>query len=262
MNEFRRNTRPHWLQCSKCLAEIGIGITVASRLLRANKRQIHRAWKLEGIKAKLPECGEWRRYALVKGAFKSDPFEKHWWGNFSDYWMSEYNPRFFDWSCMAGIKKLDIWIYKYFKDEQELKERASIAKKNNAKSNRESSRKRKIIDPGFRVQCNLRHRLKEIMGRVKRGGTEHRNNLTGCTTRQLAKHLESTFKRGMNWDNYGTRWHVDHIIPCASFDQTDAKQRAQCWHWTNLRALEAKKNMEKSDTITEPQMSLLLCASH
>ena len=28
------------------------------------------------------------------------------------------------------------------------------------------------------------------------------------------------------------------------------------------RALEAKKNMDKSDTITEPQMQLLLCASH
>ena len=127
---------------------------------------------------------------------------------------------------------------------------------------RESTRKRKLIDPGFRVQCNLRNRLKELMATCKRGGSTRISELVGCTTQQLARHLESKFKRGMTWANYGTHWHVDHVLPCSSFDHTDPKQRAQCWHWTNLEPLESKKNLEKSDTITKPQMQLLLCATH
>jgi hypothetical protein len=255
-NVSQKSQRPFWFECSKCLAAIGLGMGYHAKVFVTSKTAIYRCWKKEGIRAQTPTgYDSWQHYA--KSVFVS-----RWWGNSHKEWMSEYNPKFPDWSAMAGIKKLDIWIHKYLKDDNELRIRANIAKHKAAQSRRKSNKKRKINDPGFRVQCNLRHRLKEIMSKVKRGGTEHRNNLTGCTTRQLAKHLESTFKCGMTWNNYGTRWHVDHIIPCASFDHTDPKQRAQCWHWTNLRALDAKKNMDKSDTITEPQMMLLLCSNH
>jgi hypothetical protein len=105
-----------------------------------------------------------------------------------------------------------------------------------------------------------RRRFQKIMDTVKRGGSRGVSGLTGCTASQLKKHLESGFKRGMTWDNHGTQWHVDHILPIASFDHSDPRQVAQCWHWTNLRPLDAKANIMKSDTITEPQMQLLLCA--
>jgi hypothetical protein len=80
----------------------------------------------------------------------------------------------------------------------------------------------------------------------------------GCTQDQLRSHIESQFYRGMNWGNYGTKWHVDHILPCACFDHSDQNQVAACWHWTNLRPLCAKKNAAKKDRITHPQMNLRL----
>jgi hypothetical protein len=82
--------------------------------------------------------------------------------------------------------------------------------------------------------------------------------LIGCDTHQLAAHLESKFKRGMTWANYGTHWHVDHIMPCAVFDHTKPEQVRQCWHFSNLAPLEAKKNMAKGANIEAPQLSLLL----
>ena len=146
-------------------------------------------------------------------------------------------------------------------------DRINAWKKRNPEKARASAKlslkKRKLIDPGFRVQCNLRSRLKELIGTAKRGGSSQINNLTGCSTQQLAKHLESQFKHGMSWDNYGVDgWHVDHIMPCASFDHTDHKQVKHCWHWSNLRPMWAKDNISKSDTITEPQLNLLLCSHH
>jgi hypothetical protein len=107
-----------------------------------------------------------------------------------------------------------------------------------------------------------RRRFKGIIETIKRGGSRSISSLTGCTANQLKRHLESGFKRGMTWDNHGTYWHVDHILPVASFDHTDPKQVAQCWHWTNLRPLDAKTNIRKGDRITHPQMQLLLCVSH
>ena len=267
-------------------------MTVGARLLRTSKKSIHRFWQKEGIVRIAPESGEWRRYAE-----RAKSPVCGWWGNAETAaaWMSQHKEVFPDWGSlfkphMAAEQKEKFKAKYHALSDEEKKarnkrlheqrkirhaenpmikvrdlERINAWKIRNPQKNKESriksTKKRKLNDPGFRVQCNLRHRLKEIMRKVKKGGTEHRNNLTGCSTRQLADHLESTFKRGMTWDNYGTRWHVDHIIPCAAFDQTDERQRAQCWHWTNLRALDAQKNMDKSDKITEPQMSLLLCAT-
>ena len=289
MHQHRLDSRPNFFQCSKCLASVGLGMAVVSRLLRADKSTISRSWKKEGIKAKLPECGSWMIYAQRR---KSKVWG--WWGNAETaaMWMSQHKEVFPDWSYLwskeyAKIKSKQAYQAltseekkirnKKLQEQRKIRhaenpiikvrnrERINAWKMRNPEKNKESRiksiKKRKLNDPGFQVQCNLRHRLKEIMRKVKNGGTEHRNNLTGCSTRQLADHLESTFKRGMTWDNYGTRWHVDHIIPCAAFDQTDERQRAQCWHWTNLRALDAQKNMDKGDKITEPQMNLLLCAT-
>lgn len=61
-------------------------------------------------------------------------------------------------------------------------------------------------------------------------------------------HLESLFKTGMSWENYGPVWHVDHIKPCALFDLTDPEQQRICFHWTNLQPLFALDNMRKSDS--------------
>ena len=70
------------------------------------------------------------------------------------------------------------------------------------------------------------------------------HNPTGCSASTLAAHLESKFQDGMSWDNYG-EWHVDHILPMASFNLLDPIERAKANHYTNLQPLWAEENFKK-----------------
>jgi hypothetical protein len=69
--------------------------------------------------------------------------------------------------------------------------------------------------------------------------------LLGCPVCWLEIHLESLFKPGMTWENYGPVWHVDHVRPCASFDLSNPEQQRTSFHWTNLQPLFAVENLEK-----------------
>jgi 5-methylcytosine-specific restriction endonuclease McrA len=120
------------------------------------------------------------------------------------------------------------------------------------------ARKKRSAKPEVRIVSNFRKRLREIMSDARNGGKQSTLKLIGCSSSELAAHLESQFKRGMTWENYGTHWHVDHIIPCAAFDHTKPEQLRQCWHFTNLRPLEAKVNLAKGAKIEAPQLQLLL----
>jgi len=51
----------------------------------------------------------------------------------------------------------------------------------------------------------------------------------------------------MNWNNYGSYWHVDHIKPVAlfNFNAPDDKEFKECWSLENLRPLEKIENIKK-----------------
>ena len=66
----------------------------------------------------------------------------------------------------------------------------------------------------------------------------------------LKKHLESTFKKGMNWEKFKKGViHIDHIRPCVSFDLSKPEEQAKCFHYTNLQALWAHENLSKGAKI-------------
>lgn len=73
----------------------------------------------------------------------------------------------------------------------------------------------------------------------------------GYSLEELKIHLESRFSDGMSWGNYG-KWHIDHIRPCASFDQTDDGQFGECWALSNLRPLWATDNLKKGAKHVSP----------
>lgn len=289
-NRFCRNECQHefsvkrWFDCSLCMAKVGIGSHRAGRLLGVASTTVGRQWKIRGIKAELATNMGW--HTPIPAVDRASTWKKY-----EDAWMGEIRSHagFPDWSYvwkkekarkaaaskyhgMTDLEKAQwnkaLWEKRKLDPEKLRKSRQKVAiwKSANPEKNRasvkRSTKKRKAIDPGYRAQCNLRNRFKEIMGVVLDPLRKWNSGLIGCDTRQLAKHFESKFKRGMTWENYGTHWHVDHIIPCAAFDHAKPGEVAQCWHWTNLQPLEAKANLAKSDKIEDGQMSLLLCLSH
>ena len=61
------------------------------------------------------------------------------------------------------------------------------------------------------------HLTKVIRGRVhyalKTSKTAHTIDYLGCDMEAFRCHIEGQFEPGMTWDNYGSDWHVDHIVP-------------------------------------------------
>lgn len=109
-----------------------------------------------------------------------------------------------------------------------------------------SLKKRRISDKDFAIQQNMRC---AIHSALKRNGADKKGKiaeLLGCSINFLRKYLESLFRDGMTWDNYGFRgWHIDHIRPCASFDLTQTEQQKGCFHYTNLQPLWWRENISK-----------------
>ena len=116
--------------------------------------------------------------------------------------------------------------------------------------NREIIIKKSTARTTHRRRTNIKVRLTNVLR--KRVWEALKNNrkskrtmeLIGCDVSRLMKHLESQFKPGMSWENYGA-WHVDHIRPCASFDLSLEEHQNQCFHYSNLQPLWAAENLRK-----------------
>lgn len=112
-------------------------------------------------------------------------------------------------------------------------------------------REKRSVDVSFKMATALRNRVRDALnGRSK---SEKFFELVGCSPKELSAYLESKFKQGMTWKNYGLKgWHIDHIRPCASFDLSNPQEQKRCFHYTNLQPLWAYENLAKSDKILDP----------
>jgi len=114
----------------------------------------------------------------------------------------------------------------------------------------EKYKNRKKTNPNVKIRETIRRRIRDVL--KNSGGKKFCKSmvLLGCTIQEAREHLETQFKEGMTWENHGNDgWHIDHIIPCASFDLTDPEQQKKCFHYTNLQPLWAKENMSKGAKI-------------
>ena len=66
-------------------------------------------------------------------------------------------------------------------------------------------------------------------------------------SKDLQRHLESQWEDWMTWDNYGTRWCIDHIIPQSKliYDNVNHPNFLRCWALSNLRPLCVFENRSK-----------------
>jgi len=105
-------------------------------------------------------------------------------------------------------------------------------------------RARRDANPALR----LHHRMSQGLRKQLRLGKAWQStaSLLGYTASELAAHLERQFTKGMSWENMG-EWHIDHIVPLASFNVTsgDDPEFRRAWALTNLRPLWAAENLRK-----------------
>lgn len=149
----------------------------------------------------------------------------------------------------ASVKKY------YQKNRTKVLEYMSVYSKTEKERNRKRlymnkyEKRRKTYDKQYHLVINLRKRLYVALNKNYKTGSAISD--LGCSLDYLKKYLESKFDKNMNWDNYGSYWHIDHIKPLSSFDLTDIEQVKIACHYTNLQPLEAKENIKKSNKVDE-----------
>lgn len=271
-NRFCRNECQHefavnkWLSCSKCMAAVGIGTKTAARLLGISSANVSRKWKsldIRPAKSNGLSIIQLSRMAVKREIGKPRRQEQK---AFKAYRMARMRDirecaRGFDWSYLWTKEiatRASNAKYRSMSPDKRRERNAllTISKDPEIRRqnlNRWKARKRET-DPLYRMIETFRSRLSLIA----KGKTTKTKDLIGCSLGRFKAHIESMFTDGMTWDNYGLRWHVDHIMPCSAFDHSQPRQVAQCWHYTNLRPLDASENMKKSNIITNPQLSLMI----
>lgn len=63
--------------------------------------------------------------------------------------------------------------------------------------------------------------LNRVLKRFNKQKAGHTIDILGYSALDLKNHIESLFLPQMNWDNYGTELHLDHIVPIFIFDEND-----------------------------------------
>ncbi|MBP7845900.1 MAG: hypothetical protein KA007_00500 [Candidatus Pacebacteria bacterium] len=146
--------------------------------------------------------------------------------------------------------------------KEQKKEEIKIQRKEYAELNKEKiriyeknyRREKMKNDPLYKLSKSIRNSI----GRAFKIKNTKKTNKTiiiiGCTFTELKTHLESLFESWMNWENYGSyktngikTWQIDHIIPISSAKNEGDIIKLN--HFTNLRPLDSKENLDKSDKI-------------
>ena len=138
--------------------------------------------------------------------------------------------------------------YKKYCENNPEKIKAKLKKyrENNRDKKRVYMNRRYDTDIKFRIKTLLRQRIRCAIKKKKKSSRSM--ELIGCSIQHFMKHIEKQFVPGMTWENQG-EWHIDHIMPCASFDLKDPEQQRRCFHYTNQQPLWAVENISKGDKI-------------
>ncbi len=151
----------------------------------------------------------------------------------------------------AYCKNPEIWNSRSRKWHENNPERVKKIKRKNRLKNRKKyndsaakrNREKRKNDPLWGLSRNLSKAIWECL--KHEGGKKGKSwrHLVSFTIEELKIHLESLFKNGMTWNNYGSYWHLDHIKPLSWFNLKTEFDEA--WDISNLQPLEASKNSSK-----------------
>ena len=87
------------------------------------------------------------------------------------------------------------------------------------------------------VRSRLNKALSKYLNENKKYSTEH---YLGCDIENYKLYLEKQFTKKMGWNNYGTYWEIDHIIPLS---------KGGSFHYTNTQPLTVTENRQKSNKL-------------
>jgi hypothetical protein len=203
------------------------------------------------------KCKECFKVYLSDKKDKVQESQKKWREKNPDY-MKEYNKsdKRKEYAKNYYIKNVEKISYyskiQRLKDPNLFKERRRNYVINNREKvleyHREWKTTKRKDDILYKLKENTSRRIRyELHTLIKGKKTKRTYEYLGCSIEELQTHLESKFDTTMSWDNYGTIWHIDHIIPCAAWNLEDDFENMCCWNFRNLQPLLSHLNQSKRD---------------
>lgn len=137
-------------------------------------------------------------------------------------------------------------LERYHKNKNRYQQSSNQWKRNNRDKINKYRRDRRKNNLQCRIDENLRSGFKQALkAQMSCNFTSNASfNLLGCSFTKLKEHIESMFKEGMSWSNYG-EWHIDHIKPLCMHDLSIPEEQALACHYKNLQPLWGIENMSK-----------------
>jgi hypothetical protein len=106
---------------------------------------------------------------------------------------------------------------------------------------------RESKDINFKLSNRLRSRLYIAIKKNYKTGSSVKD--LGCNIEYLKIYLENKFDKNMSWDNYGSYWCIDHIIPLSLFNLNSKNCFLKACNYTNLQPKEKISNIKKGGKI-------------
>lgn len=174
---------------------------------------------------KFPQCKECK-YALDKDYRSKNQDALKQWRKKNKQYIDEYNKVYYE----NNREYYKNHIRRYNKENREWFR------------NYENKKRRENIN--FKLGKNLRNRL---LAYVRRGSVKSGSAVRdlGCSIEELKRWLSLKFQDGMNWENYGKEWHIDHVKPLVTFDLTNKEEFLRAFNYTNLQPLWKYENLSK-----------------
>lgn len=185
--------------------------------------------------------------------YRSDPEKKAWlkqrqveWREKNKELIAAMNKRWRD-ERPPGIEKAQKKEY-LKKNREKIRAYHRKWKRDNLdkmrKWHREHAKEKRATDPQFAIRARVTSRIREAL--VKGHKSASSQALLGCSITEYKIYIESLFVDGMNWEALlRGEIHLDHKIPCCSFNLTDSVQQRECFHYTNTQPLWAEDNHRK-----------------
>lgn len=233
--------------CTKCKVDKNINEYYTSKLKKTGKTRIYSCCKLCSNAGSILSAKKHKEKAnaRVRRNYKLNPSAKRKDAkNHALKYPEQIKLRWKKWYAKNREKQ----ILKAKKQYVENREKINIQR---AKRNKEKWK----TDTMFKLKVSLRNRISFIFRTNEINKKHSTEKLLGIRFEIAKQYIESKFKKGMNWENYG-KWHIDHIIPLGSA-KTEEDLILLC-HYTNLQPLWALDNLSKNDTIPQVQMKLTL----
>jgi hypothetical protein len=144
----------------------------------------------------------------------------------------------------------------YFNNREKRKIQIAVHhqkyKKIKARKLKERIKSNPIVHLNRVIRSNFNLRIKAC-NIIKDG---HIFDMLGYSVFDLKKHLEKQFTSEMSWENFGSYWNIDHVVPISWF-KTKKQVICKGWALNNLQPLENKVNWSKNNKFVGNPVSSL-----